>query len=328
MKILVSDTHFGCRQNSIIWLDSQMRFFYEQLIPFIKKQREPVSLYHLGDVFDVRSTVNLLVANRVHKLFEDLKDVCNRIIILGGNHDYYSPIESEANVNSLHLVLGDLEDEWNKLVVVDKDFWEDTEQRELFVPWFRYFDFDELKDELSDDAFDRVYIHNDLTVTLEDRYRNLFKNYEIYSGHIHTPSHKGNLHTLGSTFALTFSDCNSDRGFYTMNDDGTNLQFHPNEVSIKFYRFYNKDLFNTKIELRKEDYVELYVNQDNLLKESYVEKIKDISKKVNNIVTIPKAQRVVNDDSCDFEKYDIVDICRQNIPDNLIEKFNKITLEE
>ena len=31
--------------------------------------------------------------------------------------------------------------------------------------------------------------------------------------------------------------------------------------------------------------------------------------------------------STDFEKYDIADICRQNIPENLIEKFNKISTE-
>ena len=327
MKILLSDTHFGCRQNSITWLESQMNFFYEQLIPFIKKQSEPVYLYHLGDVFDVRSTVNLLVAERTHKLFEDLLDVCAGVVVIGGNHDYYSPNENEDNVNSIRIVLGDLEKRDN-FYLIDKECYLMWDYEELFIPWFRYFDYDHIKETIENEGVKRVFIHNDLTVTFEDRYRELFKNCEVYSGHIHTPSHKKNLHTLGSAFALTFADCNADRGFYTMNDDGSNFQFHPNTVSIRFYRFYNKDVFNNNVELRKEDYVELYVNQDNLLKESYVEKIKDISKKVNNMVTIPKTQRVVDDDSTDFEKYDIVDICRQNIPDNLIEKFNKITLEE
>lgn len=325
MKILISDTHFGCRQNSITWLDSQMKFFYDQLIPFIKQQKEPVYLYHLGDVFDIRSTVNLLVANKVHKLFEDLLDVCTGVVVIGGNHDYYSPEEHEDNTNSIRLVLGDLENTHKNLYLFDREMGLLHDFEDLFVPWFRYFDFERLKDVLnSEPTIKRIFIHSDLTVTLEDRYRELFKNHDVYSGHIHTPKHENNLHTLGSTFALTFADCNSDRGFYTMNDDGSDLQFHANKESIRFFRLYNRDLFKDN-DIRKEDYVELYVDQGNLLKESYVEKIKLMTKKISNFVTIPHNDIRLEDDSTDFERYDIADICRQNIPENLIEKFNKIS---
>lgn len=325
MKILLSDTHFGCRQNSLTWLDSQLKFFYNQLIPFIKQQNEAVCLYHLGDVFDVRSTVNLLVAGKVHKLFEDLCDVCSSVIVIGGNHDYYSPVENEDNTNSLRLVLGDLDQSRDNFALADKECYINWDYEELFIPWFRYYDFDHIKEIIENEGVKRVFIHNDLTVTFEDRYKELFKNCEVYSGHIHVPHHDGNLHTLGSAFALTFSDCNSDRGFYTMDNDGSNIEFHPNTESIRFYRLYNKEIFKD-LNFRKEDYVELYINQDNLLKESYVDRIKIIARSVTNFTTIPRNNAQVRDDSCDFEKYDIADICRQNIPENLLEKFNKISL--
>lgn len=321
MKILLSDTHLGCRQNSITWLNSQLDFFYNQLIPFIKQQKETVYVYHLGDVFDIRSTVSLYVANKTHKLFEDLLELCN-VVVIGGNHDYYSPVESEDNVNTLRIVLGDLTGNPN-FQLYDKECGLYYDGEELFVPWFRYFDYDFLKTTIENEGVKRVFVHNDLTVTFEDKYRELFKNCEVYSGHIHTPKHVGNLHTLGSTFALTFADSNSERGFYTMNNDGSNLVFHPNTKSIKFWRLYNDKIFRD-VNIKKDDYVELYIDQNNLLKDSFVQRIKEISGLTNNVVTIPKSDFTISDDSTDFEKYDIADICRQNIPDNLLEKFNLI----
>ena len=326
MIILISDTHFGCRQNSITWLESQMKFFYDQLIPFIKQQRGKVKVYHLGDVFDSRSSINPLVASRVKQLFKDIYNVASEVIIIGGNHDYYSPAENDDNINSLRLVLGDLEDDYG-FRIVDRDFKENVNTRELFIPWFRYFDFDELKNRLKGNCFDRIYIHNDLTVTLEDRYRELFKDRTVYSGHIHIPKHEGNLHTLGATFALTFADANSNRGFYTMNDDGSNFQFHPNVCSIRFWRWYNGDIFGNH-PADHNDYVELYINQDNLTKDSYVQRMRELSRQFTNISIIPITSYRFEDNSTDFEQYDIQGICLQNIPEALKEKFNKISSED
>lgn len=326
MIILISDTHFGCRQNSITWLDSQMKFFYDQLIPFIRQQKEKVHIYHLGDVFDSRSSISLLVANRVKKLFKDLYKVASEIVIIGGNHDYYSPIENEDNINSLRLILGDLEDN-HGFFIADKDFRALPERGELFIPWFRYYDFDKIKEFVESGDYNRIYIHNDLTVTLEDKYRDLFSNCSVYSGHIHTPKHANNLHTLGATFALTFADANSNRGFYTMSDDGSNFQFHPNVCSIRFWRWNNGDIFGNHPADRN-DYVELYINQDNMTKDSYVQRMRELSKQFTNITIIPITTYRFEDNSTDFEQYDIQGICSQNIPESLKEKFNKISSDE
>ena len=39
-----------------------MNFFYEQLIPFIREQKELVYIYHLGDLFDSRSSINPFIS--------------------------------------------------------------------------------------------------------------------------------------------------------------------------------------------------------------------------------------------------------------------------
>ncbi len=322
MEILITDTHFGIKANSITWLNSQVNFFYEQLIPFIKSQKEPVKLYHLGDIFDSRSTLNIYGAYKVRALFEDLCEVCQEIRIICGNHDYYSPSENEENINSVEMILSAINTHNCDFYIHDRFFAENSD--ELFVPWFRYYDFDELQKRIQNKK--RVFIHNDLMFAITPEYKKLFSNYDVYSGHIHTPKMDGNLHTLGSVFALSFADCNSLRGFYTLPDDGDELTFHPNNVSIRYYRLNNEQIFKDISNIKSHDYIELYIDQENILKQTYIDRIQEISAISNNTTIIPLTGNEGFDCSTDFEKYDIVDICRQIVPDHLMEKFNKISL--
>ena len=107
ITILITDTHFGVKQNSITWLNSQSKFIEDQLIPYINretKEGNKVKLIHLGDIFDSRSTISTYIATRVVELFEKLTNAVNDFIIIGGNHDYYSP--NSDSVDSLNLLLG------------------------------------------------------------------------------------------------------------------------------------------------------------------------------------------------------------------------------
>ena len=55
--VLFTDTHFGVKNNSMTWLNSQLNFIYKQFIPDLqelKKQGHDITLIHLGDVFDSR----------------------------------------------------------------------------------------------------------------------------------------------------------------------------------------------------------------------------------------------------------------------------------
>ena len=63
--ILITDTHFGIKQNSITWFNSQSNFIYEQLIPYIQTHKDIIRLIHLGDVFDSRSSISVLIAAKV-----------------------------------------------------------------------------------------------------------------------------------------------------------------------------------------------------------------------------------------------------------------------
>lgn len=310
--ILISDTHFGVKQNSLTWLKYQEAFIHKQLIPYIKSIKEDVRLYHLGDVFDSRSSINTFIASRVKAVVRALAGVCRGgVYIIGGNHDYYSPNDNdENNVCALDLLLEDVE---GVTLVTDEPL---RVGKDLLVPWYAWDGLDvgaEVK---------YVFAHTDLT-RLEIR-PDWMRGRKVFSGHIHTPAHQDNLHTLGSTYALTFADCNADRGFY-VGEDG-NFTFVPNKESIRFFRIRNEAIFDIpgNDKYRRDDYLELYVDQDLILTDRYADVIRGISEQFHNCTVLPVSidnQEVIeNLDS----GYDIEEICKAMIPDELAKKFGKI----
>lgn len=71
---LLTDTHFGMRKNRDIFLDSQIRFFNEVFVPYLKDNNIK-DVFILGDLFDNRNTLNIMTKNEVFNLFDTiLKD--------------------------------------------------------------------------------------------------------------------------------------------------------------------------------------------------------------------------------------------------------------
>ena len=93
---------------------------------------------------------------------------------------------------------------------------------------------------------------------------------------------------------------------------------------IKFWRFYNEEIFNIDVEKLKNDYIELYINKLNLLNEKYTEQISLISSKIHNTTVVPNNDLELQAKQMEFSNYDIKEICESNIPDNLKNKFNEI----
>ena len=320
--ILISDTHYGVKQNSVTWLNYQLDFIDQQLIPFIEESGKRWTIYHLGDMMDSRSSISPYTASRVTSAYVRLARVCDDIVVIGGNHDYYSPEESEDhNINSLEMVFGKVEiNEPNFHLITQKMIRQDDD---LFVPWFEWSKIEEIADYVQQ-GVKRIFAHTDL-ININKDYLEVLKDVQVYSGHIHTPCLNGNLITLGSTYPLTFADANQERGFYTLTDE---LVFHPNNVSIKFYRLKNDEIFSIE-KIRPFDYIELYVDQLLLMQADYIDQIKAISEKVKNCSIIPIVKKSDEDDK-DVELYNIEEACKSYIPEELLPKFKQVVdrLEE
>lgn len=325
ITFIITDTHFGIKQNSTTWLNSQLDFMYNQLIPHIQQVKESelynkIRLIHMGDVFDSRSTISTLVATKVVELFTKLCSLCE-VIIIAGNHDFYSP--NSDDVDTLTLLLKN-----TGVTLYIKDFVKNpipgTNTWEMFIPWYKWGS-ETIDSMLKCHKKDivNIFTHADI-VTEQIPFLHLSKDTRVFSGHLHTPNIKKNLYNIGSCYALSFTDANHDRGYYTMIDNGK-PEFHPNKCSIRYWRLYNEDIFNSKklSAIKKNDYIELYISQANMAEVKYIEKINEYTKQFKNIWVIPQAAELEYDLE-KFEGYDIEKITKSMIPKELKDKFDMI----
>lgn len=319
ITFIITDTHFGVRQNSMTWINSQLDFLYNQLIPHIQQCKdsnlyECVELIHMGDVFDSRSTISTLIASKVVKVFKELNNLCN-VHIIAGNHDFYSPNSDEVDTLSLILKQTNVNLYTNKPYINDNN---------LYIPWYQWGSV-ETQELIINQPIKNIFTHADI-VTQQIPYIQL-GDINIFSGHIHTPSINKNkrLYNLGSCYSLNFADANCEHGYYTIIDNESPT-FYPNTKSIKFWRLYNEDIFDSKKykNINSKDYVELYISQTNMIDQNYVEKINEYTNNLKNIWIIPQVEMDGGESLEKFEGYDIEKITKKMIPAELMDKFNMV----
>ena len=323
ITVLITDTHFGTHNNSMTWLKSQKEFFDCQLIPHLQELKDKgylVRVVHCGDVFDSRSTINTYVATAVVDLFDQICTIVDEFDIVGGNHDFYQP--SSDSVDTIGLMFNQLRLRHPDILHIitqtkQKSSW--GSEKSLFVPWYEWFKQDDLKEYLKNEKIDKIFTHADFTRDWTE-----IKN-TIVTGHIHTPFFKENIVNLGSTFALTFTDCNSKRGFYEY-EDGGNLHFIENEYSIRFWRFSHKEILSIPDYIKPNDYIELYATKAMLSRKNYMDACNEWFDRFRNVTTVPQIDESGGSeiDIKQFEGYDIEKMTERLIPEELKDKFNKI----
>ena len=231
--ILITDTHFGIKQNSITWFNSQSNFIYKQLIPYIEDHKDVVRLIHLGDVFDSRSSISVLIAAKVKKIFADLARVCGQVIVIGGNHDYYSPNSNEYN--SIELVLGDVPG----ITLVTRDILIDGNN--MYVPWYEY-DVGIIENKVREFNIKNVFVHNDI---VNGDIPNI--NARLFSGHIHSPlfrTNKGLYNLVGGKLEEGENELD---GAYRELEEETGIT--SSDISLKHVMNFEYKLLDMELEL-------------------------------------------------------------------------------
>ena len=307
ISVLFTDTHFGVKNNSINWLKSQLDFIYKQLIPHLKqlKKKDEVRLVHLGDVFDSRSTISTMVATEVRKAFESLRKEVDDFIIIAGNHDYYSPNSDE--VNSIDLLLGGLE-----IILVTKHI-NETKEGIIYIRWYKYGE--DIGDRML--KIENAFVHADI-VTQPIPYKSV----TVFSGHMHIPHIDGRCMNLGSCYALNFADSNQERGYYVF--DGNITKFFPNKASIRFWRLYDEEILDPKYPMNIGDYIELYISQENMSDERYIDRLNSMVSTYKNIWVIPQTSETLIEGLEKVDGFDIKDITLSMIPNELKDKFGEV----
>lgn len=319
--VIITDTHFGIKNNSQKWLSKQLEGLNE-VLEYIHEykyshQDDEVLLVHCGDVFDSRSSINTMVLKEARNMLYELADSVKEFIIIGGNHDYYSPNEEYIEVNTLDLLL-----QHPNITLITKgyDIRGINDFMYMFVPYY-FFDGDKfnLPDLLKQYDPKVVFTHADL-------YNTFFDGKIVISGHIHTPVSYGNSHNICSTFATTFADANSERGFYTLDCEQFcyDLKLHPLKNIIRFHTLFdNTDGFFDSRQVNTYDYMRIYVTTEHRQDPRYMKVVEKYQEMCDNVeVIIYNADSNINESFSDV--IDMDSIISSMIPDYLQEKFENI----
>lgn len=353
--LVIGDVHFGVKNGSVMWLQSQISFFRQQVFPIIEKAKE-LNISHvviLGDMFDVRASTNTVVAVEVRKLVREMNNAAVfsgvNIYVIAGNHDYYSPDAQYKEYNAYNAVFGNefgsaihfitdntcfiskVSENGSKLGEVALLPWYETSVKENFLKIISYI----RNKNKNDKTVFGAYAHHDMvnaTISDIDTYRALhIANIPFWSGHVHYIVNHGTLplYNVGACMQYTYADADADRFIYIINEKENKKVPIRNVVTPKFSVIGDSDLFDDNIVyLHKEtEFVELDILKDNVNKQKYVDRIKEIRLMLNESEIRVKTvfQDMVRESGGGVALYkDIKTYIEESTPDNLKEELSYI----
>jgi DNA repair exonuclease SbcCD nuclease subunit len=242
--VLITDTHWGVRSDSAIFLDYQKKFIDNILLPYIDNNKID-TVIHLGDLVDRRKYINYVTAERMKNDFLkplDLRAVDTHII--AGNHDIYHKNTNEVNALR-ELVAG----KYNNIRVYTNP----TEVTIgdlpiLFVPWIvpetRQLTIDRINHTSAEVCFGHLELNGfemdkgSVCTTGEDK--KIFERFDIVcSGHFHHKNTIDGIYYLGAPYQMTWADYNDTKGFHVFDTETRGLQFIENPYTLFNIVYYN-----------------------------------------------------------------------------------------
>lgn len=237
MKVaLITDQHFGARNDSLHFMDFYEKFYRDTFFPEILK-RNIDTVIILGDTFDRRKYVNFYSLQRAKKMFFDPLAQNNiNVHMLVGNHDTYYKNTNE--VNSPELLL---EDYKNVHVIENPTTIQIDDIPICMMPWICAENYEHSMQTLKlteaticmghfeiegFQMYRGAPSHEGLNPSLFDKF------HSVFSGHYHHKSSKGSIHYLGNPYELTWQDYDDPRGFHIFDLQTHELEFVKNPNSI------------------------------------------------------------------------------------------------
>lgn len=267
MKIfLISDTHLGVRSNSVEWMEIQKQFFDWFINDVKSKVDQGDEIFHLGDVFDSRQSINLKVLNLGMEVFEAMSKVAPVKIILG-NHDCH-----DLNSNSVNSVkpLGWLP---NVTVYEEPELIKLGGKSMLMMPWRANSNQEKECLQKFKEA-DYLFCHTDVKGADFNKWTKVdhgnevveFKSYRnVYTGHIHYRQKVGNINFVGCPYEMTRSDIENHKGYWIIDVEKGTEEFIHNPVSPRFIRFNIDEILEMTLEeLRQRcsnNFVDIYMDE-------------------------------------------------------------------
>ena len=269
MKIaIITDTHFGARNDNVNFNDYFYNFYEGQFFPYLQ-QNNIKNVIHLGDVMDRRKFISYRIAKDFRERFILPFQVLDiNLHMLVGNHDIF--FKNTNDVNSLqelvdgrfkkiHLYAEAQEVNFDGLPI-------------LFMPWINSQNYiyalgmiDETKAQICMGHLDiNGFAMNKGQILAEHGMdKSEFQKFDtVMSGHFHHKNDDGQIYYLGTPYEIYWNDYDDPKGFHIFDTETRELERIVNPLTIfeKIYYDDSKTDYSTiDVEKYKNKYIKLIV---------------------------------------------------------------------
>ena len=245
MKIaLITDTHFGARNDNVAFLDYFEKFYEKEFFPFLKKNNI-VTIIHLGDIVDRRKYISYVTLRRMKDMFIDK---CNEynvdLHVIIGNHDV--PYKNTNEINSMMELFRDSDIKYYSEPATCT--FDDTDI--LIMPWINHANYPDAIKAMEETPAQIMMAHLEVQGAFMDRGNvnehgmsvDKFKKFDqVFSGHFHHKNKIQNIQYLGCPYEITWIDYQDPKGFHIYDTDTRDLDFIRNPYSMFHKVFYSDD---------------------------------------------------------------------------------------
>lgn len=293
MKIaLITDTHWGARNDSPVFAEYFNRFYNEIFFPYLEEHGIK-RIIHLGDVVDRRKYINFITARHLNNFVNTCISKEIQLDVIVGNHD--TSYKNTNEFNSMNELFASAPKQWFR-------YYSDPAEIEVggvkiaMLPWICSGNYQQSMDFIRDTDAKILFGHLEIqgfqmyrgTVVDHGFDQELFSKFKVVcSGHFHHKSSKDNIHYLGSPYEITWSDFNDERGFHIFDTDTNTLKYVVNPLYM-FRKMYYDDRNTTLDALFEEidflgvdlkhNYVKLFVRHktNSLWFDQYIDKLERV----------------------------------------------------
>ena len=286
MKIaLVTDLHFGARNDNLKVAAHQKKFYDEVFFPYLKEHNIK-EVIDLGDTFDRRRYISFTSLKAAKAMFFDpLKENGIKTHMIVGNHDavYKNTIE----LNSIYLLL----QEYDNIIEYEKP----TDVQIggcdiLMLPWICAGNQQETMLAVEHTKAQIVMSHLELKgfefmrghIMHDGMDHKVFDKFDmVCSGHYHHKSTEGNINYLGCPYEMTWQDYQDEKGFHIFDTETRELTRVVNPYNMFYKLWYDdqemdfEDIAKIDFDQYKDSFVKVIIkNKTNpYLFDSYIERL-------------------------------------------------------
>lgn len=329
---LSTDWHMGIYPlNLNKWLDIQLDYFYKQMIPYLTETKEEGDIFiMLGDLFDNRTSVSILVQNKVEQLLIDISEILP-IHIIVGNHDLWNMGDNTINSPKLFRHIP------NVFIYENTSTIEINGKKLVLMPWVEKKD--DMISEIENNPGDYLFCHSDLngcrmhlsSIAHRNKSKidvNHFNDYKkVYSGHIHIRQIQNNFEFIGAPYQMDRNDYHDKKGLTILDIESGETEFIENTTSPTFKKVQIKDdgdlLLLDKMNYDKH-FVDLEINNSVLIGKRKNRKLLETVLGKNKFASIEYINDLIKQDDTSTSNLKSIDIDLDNIK---VDDFGEIIID-